>query len=228
MTNATLIKIDRNGSKHFEGYVECDRCSGRGLYAIGTCNGQLMITRVDDGICHKCFGAGKVYGKWIERTPEYQAKLDAKRKAKWEAEQAKRDAERAKMEAERQEREEAERKEREERARLEAERKAISQHIGAVGDKVALVLTYTGSASWEQPSFAGYGTETHYIRKFEDESGNVITWKTTAHLGWTDDKGYWHHPAEGDKIKVSGRIKEHTIYNGQKQTMLTRCKVQPA
>lgn len=216
--NAKLIKIDRNGSKHYEGRVKCDRCGGDGIYKWGAMiNGRPQFI----GTCFKCEGAGWVIDKWIERTPEYQAKLDAKRQAKHEAERVKREAEMAK-------REEEERREREERERLEAERKAISQHIGNVGDKVALVLTYTGSASWEQPSYAGYGTETHYIRKFEDESGNVITWKTTAHLGWTDDKGYWHHPAEGDKIKVSGRIKEHTTYNGQKQTMLTRCKVQPA
>lgn len=225
MTDARLIKIDRNGSKHFEGRVKCDRCGGDGLYKWGAMiNGNPQYV----GTCYKCLGAGWVIGKWIERTPEYQAKLDAKRKARHEAQQAKWEAERAEREAERMKREEEERREREERERLEAERKAISQHIGEIGDKVALDLTYTGSASWEQPAFSGYGTETHFIHKFEDESGNVIAWKTTAHLGWTDENGYWHHPEDGTVVRISGRIKDHTTYNGQKQTMLTRCNVKPA
>ena len=225
MTNAKLIKIDRNGSKHYEGPVECDRCGGDGIYKWGAMiNGRPQYI----GICYKCLGAGKVLGKWIERTPEYQAKLDERREAKRAAAQAKREAERAEREAEWARQREEERRELEERKRLEAERKAVSQHIGEVGDKVALDLTYTGSASWEQPAFSGYGTELHFIHKFEDAAGNVITWKTGSALGWADEKGYWFHPAEGTTVNVSGRIKEHTTYNDQKQTMLTRCKVKPA
>lgn len=225
MTNATLLKIDRNGSKHFEGRVSCDRCGGDGIYKWGAMiNGRPQYI----GTCFKCMGAGWVIDKWIERTPEYQAKLDARREAKRAAAQAKWEAERAEREAEYAKRMEEERRELEERKRIEAERKAISQHIGMVGDKVALVLTYTGSASWEQPAFSGYGTELHFIHKFEDAAGNVITWKTGSAMGWVDEKGYWIHPADGTVVKVSGRIKDHTTYNGQKQTMLTRCKIKPA
>ena len=82
MANATLIKIDRNGSKHWKGMVTCDRCSGRGWFAIGVHNGQLVPSPVDNAVCYKCGGSGKVEGKWVERTPEYQAKLDAKRAEK--------------------------------------------------------------------------------------------------------------------------------------------------
>lgn len=224
MTNAKLIKIDRNGSKHYEGPVKCDRCGGDGLYKWGAMiNGNPQYV----GTCYKCLGAGSVVEKFIERTPEYQAKLDEKRKARHEAKQAQREAEQAEREAERVRREEEERREREERARLEAERKAVSQHVGAVGEKVTLTLTYTGSASWEQPSFSGYGTELHFVHKFEDENGNVITWKTTSSIGW-EENGRWVGPEEGAKLNVSGRIKEHTSYNDQKQTMLIRCKVKPA
>ena len=98
---AKLIKIDRNGSKHYEGAIVCDRCDGRGWFAIGSNNGQLVPSYVDNAVCWKCHGAGKVKGKWIERTPEYQAKLDAKRQAKLEAEQAKLEAEREEREANR-------------------------------------------------------------------------------------------------------------------------------
>lgn len=79
---ATLIKIDKNGSKHWEGMNTCDRCQGRGWYATGTCNGQLVPSRVDQAVCWKCHGTGTVYMKWIERTPEYEAKLAARRKDK--------------------------------------------------------------------------------------------------------------------------------------------------
>ena len=228
MSGATLIKVDRNGSKHYEGFVVCDRCSGRGLFAIGTCNGELMITRVDDGICHKCFGTGKVFSKWIERTPEYQAKLDAKRKAKLEEQYAKQEAERlAHEESERKEREELAKAEAE-RARLEAERKAVSQHVGNVGDKFNMTVTYVRSASWEQPSYGWCGTETCYAHTFKDESGNVLTWKTTSALGWWDDAGRWNHPEDGAKVILTGRIKDHTTYREEKQTVLTRCKVKLA
>lgn len=212
--NATLIKIDRNGSKHFEGMMTCSRCDGCGYFAVAVRDMRPVLSPLDAGICWKCHGAGKVFGKWIERTPEYQAKLDAKRKAKQEAEQAKREEEARRL--------------REERARLEAARKAISKHVGNVGDKVALMLTYIGTASWDQPAYTGRGMETHYIHKFEDEAHNVITWKTTVRLGWTDEEGYWNQPEAGDKLNIRGRIKDHTTYNGQKQTLLTRCKYQVA
>lgn len=88
-----LIKIDRNGSKHYEGYVPCDRCGGHGYYAIAVRNNQPVLSPHDNGVCWQCHGSGKVLSKWIERTPEYQAKLDARRKAKEEAKQAQIDAE---------------------------------------------------------------------------------------------------------------------------------------
>lgn len=77
-----LIKVDRNGSKHYEGMVTCPRCGGSGIFFVAVHNGQGVPARPDAGVCYKCGGSGKVKGKWIERTPEYQAKLDARREAK--------------------------------------------------------------------------------------------------------------------------------------------------
>ena len=208
---AKLIRIDRNGSKHFEGYIKCDRCGGTGIYAWCVCNGVIVPTIVDDGVCHKCNGAGKVLGKWIERTPEYQAKLDAKRQAKWEAEQAKIEAERAEREA----KEKAEREA--EEARIKA-LKAISQYVGQLGEKVEVKGTYIRSGSWQQPSFRGYGTTTMYIHTFKDSYGNVFTWKTQNGL----DLNY------GEPVDVKGTVKNHSEYKDEKQTELTRCKVCPA
>lgn len=211
---AKLIKIDRNGSKHFEGAVICDRCGGKGYYAIGVHNMQPVLSPHDGGMCWKCCGAGKVIGKWIERTPEYQAKLDAKRQAKLEAQQA----EQARLDAEREAREAAERDEREaEEARIKAE-KAISQHVGQVGEKVAFKGTYVRTGAWEQKAYAGYGMTTMYCHTFKDANGNVFTWKT--------QKGVCLN--YGENVNVAGTIKAHSEYKEEKQTELTRCKVTAA
>lgn len=208
---AKLIKIDRNGSKHYEGAIVCDRCGGAGYYAIAVRNMQPVLSPHDGGVCWKCHGAGKVIGKWIERTPEYQAKLDEKRRAKQEAE-------RARIEAEIAEREAAERAEREaEEARIAAE-KAISQYVGQIGERIEVKGTYVKSGSWEQPSYAGFGMTTMYVHTFKDADGNKFTWKTQNGVSFE----------YGENVVVKGTIKNHSEYRDEKQTELTRCKVQAA
>ncbi len=87
---ARLIKIDRNGSKHYEGYCKCSKCDGLG-------RGNWLP---DNGLCYQCGGTGKVFQKWVERTPEYQAKLDERRRKKAELEEAKHQAELPRIRAE--------------------------------------------------------------------------------------------------------------------------------
>lgn len=205
---AKLIKIDRNGSKHYEGMITCDRCGGSGIYAWCVCNGVIVPTIVDNGVCHKCGGAGKVKGKWIERTPEYQAKLDARRQAKLDAERAAQEAERAKREAEAKAEQEAR------EAQLRAQRE-ISKHVGEIGERLSIKGTYQRSGSWEQKSFAGYGTVTMYVHTFKDADGNVFTWKTQNGISME----------YGELVNLSGTVKEHAEYKGERQTVLTRCKV---
>lgn len=215
---ARLIKIDRNGSKHYEGQVTCDRCYGKGYYAVGTLNGAPVLSPYDGGVCWKCGGTGTVLGKWIERTPEYQAKLDARREAKHKAEAEKR----AKEQAEIQAREEAERAERE--ARIKAE-KAISQYVGEVGKRITVKASYVGSASFEVNSFRGYGTETMYVHTFKDADGNKLIWKTSSSLGtWLED-GTWQKHEYGENVDITGTVKEHKEYRDEKQTALNRCKL---
>lgn len=211
-----LIKIDKNGSKHFEGYVECDRCGGTGTYVWGAIiNGNPQYS----GVCFKCGGSRKVWRKWIERTPEYQAKLDAKREAKYKAQ-----AEAfAKAQAEAEAKRKAEEAERE--AKIKAE-KAISQYVGNVGDKLNMEVTYAGSAHYEVTPFYGYGKETRYVHFFKDADGNKLVWKTTKSLGTWLENGDWFHYEEGDTVTLKGTIKEHSEYKDEKQTVLTRCKVE--
>lgn len=127
-----LIKIDRNGSKHYKGMCTCDRCNGSGVYYIGVHNGKLIPASPDGGTCYKCHGKGKILSTWIERTPEYQAKLDAKREAK-------NAAMRAKMEENARIKREKEEAEKEAREKAEKERKANLQYIGNIGDRLKKV-----------------------------------------------------------------------------------------
>lgn len=203
-----LIKIDRNGSKHWRMSVKCDRCGGDGIYKWGAMiNGRPQYA----GTCFKCEGRGWVLATVIERTPEYQAKLDAKNEAKQAARRAKWEAERARIEEE-----QARRKAEEERR--EAERRAaaaVSQFVGNVGDKLSEQVTYIGSPYFERASFRGYGTETCYIHSFKDGNGNKLVWKTSAVLDLE----------EGQAVTITGTVKEHSEYRDEKQTILTRCKV---
>lgn len=207
-----LIKIDRNGSKHYEGIVECDRCQGRGWFATGVCNGELVPSHVDNAVCWKCHGSGKVKMKWIERTPEYQAKLDAKREAKAAAE-------REKLKAEEAEREKARKAEEERIAKeeaLERARRAVSQYVGEIGERLSVECCFQYSA-WYEVSDPFGRPSTRYIHSFKDVNGNVLIWRTSC----------WLDLHEGEPVLLTGTVKEHSEYKEQKQTSLLRCKVKP-
>ena len=213
---AKLIKIDRNGSKHYEGMVTCDRCGGAGYYAIGILNNRPVLSPLDGGVCWKCGGKGKVLSKWIERTPEYQAKLDAKRKAKQEAKQAEWEAKQAELDRIRKEVEEKAEAERlAEEARIKAQ-KAISQYVGQIGDKIDTVAIYDHSAYFTF-KLGGWMEQTMYIHTFKDSAGNVLVWKTSSNS--------LPELNEGDRVQIRGTVKEHSVYKDEKQTVLTRCKV---
>lgn len=51
-----------------------------------------------------------------------------------------------------------------------------------------------------------------FIYTFEDEKGNVMKWFTKKDL-------------EGETYLLSGTVKKQDVYNGEKQTVLTRCYV---
>lgn len=217
---ATLIKIDRNGTKYFSGDVPCERCGGAGGADKWAFTGWT---------CFKCGGTGKQTGTWKEYTPEYEAKLKARREAKmaklnaeFEAEQARLQAEREKAEAE------AEAQRQAEETRIKAE-KAISKYVGEIGDKIEMKVTFEHSAYWEQTPFCGFGTETMYAHTFKDAEGNKLVWKTTKWIGntTTDEKGNCDYAffEEGQELFLKGTIKEHSEYKEEKQTILTRCKV---
>jgi hypothetical protein len=203
---ATLIRVDKNGTKYYEGLVTCNRCGGAG------CANQWAYTGYT---CYECGGRGKVIGKWKEYTPEYEAKLAERRRKRAEKyleehEQEIREREEARAKEEAEKKAEQERKEAEERAE-----KAKSQYYGNVGDKIEVKAIYKFSAWYECKSFAGYGTETHYIHTFK-VGDDTLVWKTTNGLGDIEKE---------TEVTLKGTIKEHTEYREEKQTILTRCKV---
>jgi hypothetical protein len=54
-----------------------------------------------------------------------------------------------------------------------------------------------------------------YLHLMKDTSGNVFSWITGNKI----------EKAEGETVRLDGTIKEHKLYNGTKQTALTRAKV---
>lgn len=91
--------------------------------------------------------------------------------------------------------------------RLEAAR-ATSQYIGAVGDKVTLTITVERIIVLESQ----FGT--NFITIARDEQGNAITYKGRTDIG-----------GKGDTNIIKASIKEHTEYNGVKQTVIQRPKM---
>jgi hypothetical protein len=88
--------------------------------------------------------------------------------------------------------------------------KTISDYVGKAGEKGQWNLTLQ--------NIFGYDTQFGYtfIYKFFDAEGNTMVWKTTKGLDIE----------AGATVTVKGTIKEHSEYNNEKQTVLTRCKVQ--
>ena len=98
-----------------------------------------------------------------------------------------------------------------ERLEKEAQRKANaekSNYVGEVGDKITITVKFD--------IVTGYESQYGYVRiyKFVDANGNVYIWKTSNYID-----------TEKETITVRGTITNHNAYKGEKQTVLTRCKV---
>lgn len=91
-----------------------------------------------------------------------------------------------------------------------------SEYVGTVGGKVEVECTLT-KVSYYDTSF-NYHRITVWIYIFTDDKGNVFVWKSQAYI---DDA-----IQAGDRVKVKGTVKDHSEYDGTKQTVLTRCKIE--
>lgn len=85
--------------------------------------------------------------------------------------------------------------------------KGNSNYVGTVGAREVFELTLANFFSFDTE----YGCMTIY--KFVDEDGNAIVWKSSKYL----------EQEIGDKVRLKGTIKDHSVYNNERQTVLTRC-----
>lgn len=90
--------------------------------------------------------------------------------------------------------------------------KTDSEYVGEVGKKVELNAEYVKCYMFE--THYTYSGELNFIYKFVT-NGNTLTWKTGKNLDLE----------EGATYSIKGTIKEHKEYKGDKQTVLTRCKI---
>ena len=100
-----------------------------------------------------------------------------------------------------------------------AEDRKKSQHVGNVSDKITVTGKPSVVTSWQTQW--GYTT----IYKIVDADSNVFIWKTSGDLIAQDENGYDVYTPDMEEVTVKATIKEHNEYNGEKQTVLTRCKV---
>jgi len=106
---------------------------------------------------------------------------------------------------------------------------SISNYIGTPGEKIQLELTYISSASYEF-QISAWNSQTNFIHKFLDNNGNIFIWKTAKHIGEFVNGKKWYDRDRievnaGYNLKLKGSIKDHSEFRGEKQTVLTRCKI---
>lgn len=81
------------------------------------------------------------------------------------------------------------------------------EFVGEIGDKLELWVTVEKAIELD----GAYGRSTMHI--MYDDDANVYVW-TTAAKSWSE--GTEHH--------IRGSVKDHRIYKGTRQTILTRCR----
>ncbi|MGW2840625.1 hypothetical protein ACWCWD_22880 [Streptomyces sp. NPDC001493] len=96
-----------------------------------------------------------------------------------------------------------------------AERAAqSSKPQGTVGERITTTATVTTVIELEGRTY-GYTTQRRRLVKFQDPSGNVFIWFSSAA----------DVPDQGDEVELTGTVKDHSIYGETAQTVLTRCRV---
>lgn len=85
---------------------------------------------------------------------------------------------------------------------------SVSDFVGHEGERITLLLTVMYAAEVN----GKYGPSTLHI--FQDKYGNIFQWKTNS-----------KELVVGQTYNVTGTIKRHYVYKGQKRTDLTRCTI---
>ena len=115
-------------------------------------------------------------------------------------------------------------KELEKQARAKMYKDSVKDEwFGNVGDKFEKELMFEKIIGFE-----GYYGYTYFLF-FRDEEGRVFKWSSSngSYKCWSSvsgNDGYCDYEV-GKKYLIKGSIKDHSEYNGVKQTVITRCKV---
>lgn len=91
----------------------------------------------------------------------------------------------------------------------EKENKTASEHVGTIGQREIFKLKVVDVKIFD----GNFGSTVRYV--FEDENGNKIIWFSS---------NFFDNVKEGEWYNLTGRVKDHKEYRGEKQTILTRCK----
>lgn len=190
---------------------ECHYCLGTGVYQgkSGLTFYTPAVGGVDKG-CFSCNGTGQ-YTRLVsslraaERREVNRINESRANDADWNSAEATA------------EREEAARKEQEEADRAEAERLAgmTQGFIGEVGERIRnLTATVKVNYQFEANDFRTGALITKSLLIFQLEDGREAKW--TTGVQWLE---------QGQKVSLTGTVKDHDNYKGQDQTVLTRCIV---
>ncbi|QNJ58316.1 DNA binding protein [Mycobacterium phage Ellie] len=192
---------------------DCNRCGGSGVYrwvnAMGNCEGS----------CFGCWGTGKVERSQAAQTLRKIAREDALHRehgdaiAEYHANIARENIAREQA---------AELAEAWDAAHAEQARRAAMNNgtVGEVGERLRnLDAEVVVSAGFERDKFNGYGTEYVKLVIFKLADGRVLKASGTGMSLYGLDRG--------DKVRVTGTVKDFGEYKGQVQTILQRVKVEP-
>lgn len=105
----------------------------------------------------------------------------------------------------------------ERKAQYAAQNAALSAtraHIGTIGEKITVTLTMKKIIQLEGMQFGRHPSVT-YIHIMEDADRNVFVYKGTAAAFAVD---------EGETVTVTATVKEHSVRNDTKQTIIQRPK----
>ena len=95
-------------------------------------------------------------------------------------------------------------------AKSNQENNHSSKHIGEIGNRITTNVTIIKRLCFDSV----YGN--CWIILMKDNDGNILKWTTSKRLSEEYKEGY--------ETKVTGTIKDHDLYRGEKQTSITRCK----
>jgi hypothetical protein len=105
------------------------------------------------------------------------------------------------------------------------EQRKISEHVGKIGEKIQFEIK-----KWELVSSFETMYGTSFVYRFTDYQDNIYTWFTSSRPENEEYTDISHERNRQlirtrDLKTIKGTIKDHNEFKGEKQTILTRCKV---